>query len=145
MIRRVTLADTEIMAAIHATAFAAPDNWSADVFSLQLGLANVFGLLHKAGGIILVRGCGRRGRNPDFGCDASGSSRWRRHGVAARSNEFGRCHGCPAPSFLKFLWQILLPGKSIPEPALSRPVFGRIIIRDHADALVLRLDLSSTE
>ena len=43
------------MAAVHASAFATPDAWSRDVFSLQLALPNVFGLLHPSGGLILVR------------------------------------------------------------------------------------------
>jgi ribosomal-protein-alanine N-acetyltransferase len=52
---RATLADIEVMAAVHASAFDAPDAWSRDVFSLQLALPNVFGLLHPSGGLILVR------------------------------------------------------------------------------------------
>lgn len=52
---RATLADTNIMAAIHAQAFTAPEAWGRDVFSLQLALPNVFGLLHPAVGMILVR------------------------------------------------------------------------------------------
>jgi ribosomal-protein-alanine N-acetyltransferase len=55
MVYRATLADIDVMAAIHASAFATPDAWSRDVFSLQLALPNVFGLLHPAGGLILVR------------------------------------------------------------------------------------------
>ena len=43
------------MAAIHASAFAAPNAWSGDVFRLQLALPNVFGLLHPSGGLILLR------------------------------------------------------------------------------------------
>jgi ribosomal-protein-alanine N-acetyltransferase len=55
MVHRATLADSDVMAAIHASAFPAPDAWSRDVFSLQLALPNVFGLLHPSGGLILVR------------------------------------------------------------------------------------------
>jgi ribosomal-protein-alanine N-acetyltransferase len=55
MLRDATGADCDVMAAIHAAAFAAPDAWSRDVFSLQLALPNVFGLLHPSGGLILVR------------------------------------------------------------------------------------------
>jgi ribosomal-protein-alanine N-acetyltransferase len=53
--QRASLTDIEIMAAIHASAFPAGDAWSRDVFSLQLALPNVFGLLHESGGLILVR------------------------------------------------------------------------------------------
>jgi ribosomal-protein-alanine N-acetyltransferase len=52
---RATLADIDLMAAVHASAFAGSDAWSRDVFSLQLALPNVFGLLHPSGGLILAR------------------------------------------------------------------------------------------
>ncbi|MDR3532777.1 MAG: GNAT family N-acetyltransferase [Rhodopila sp.] len=55
MLYLATLADCDVMAAIHATAFPAPDAWSRDVFSLQLALPNVAGLLHPSGGTILLR------------------------------------------------------------------------------------------
>ncbi|HET6306387.1 MAG TPA: GNAT family N-acetyltransferase [Rhodopila sp.] len=52
---RATLADLDVMEAIHASAFPAAERWSRDVFSLQLGLPNVLGLLHRSGGLILLR------------------------------------------------------------------------------------------
>ncbi len=55
MPRRALVCDSDIMAVIHAAAFAPKDAWSADVFALQLGLPGVYGLLHPAGGMILVR------------------------------------------------------------------------------------------
>jgi ribosomal-protein-alanine N-acetyltransferase len=55
MVCRATPADGAVMAAIHATAFPAPDAWRADVFSQQLALPGAFGLLHPSGGMILVR------------------------------------------------------------------------------------------
>jgi ribosomal-protein-alanine N-acetyltransferase len=54
-LHRAAPADAEVMAAIHASAFPPADTWSRDVFSLQIALPNVFGLLHEAGGLILVR------------------------------------------------------------------------------------------
>ncbi len=53
--RRAGLADCDVLAAIHAAAFAAPDAWNRDVFSQQLSLPGVFGLLHPSGGMILAR------------------------------------------------------------------------------------------
>ncbi len=55
MPRRATLADIDVMAAIHAGAFPPPDAWSRDIFDLHLGQPNVFGLLHPSGGTIMVR------------------------------------------------------------------------------------------
>lgn len=55
MLHRATLADCDLMAAIHAAAFGGSEAWSRDVFSLQLALSNVFGLVHASGGLILVR------------------------------------------------------------------------------------------
>jgi ribosomal-protein-alanine N-acetyltransferase len=55
MMYHATLADSDAMASIHASAFPTPDAWSRNVFSLQLALPNVFGLLHPSGGLILVR------------------------------------------------------------------------------------------
>src|SRR5271156_6293680 len=55
MLRRAIQADIEAMAAIHATAFAPADAWSAELFDLQLAMPNIFGLLHQKGGLILAR------------------------------------------------------------------------------------------
>lgn len=55
MLRRATRADIDVMASIHAAAFARSDAWSRDVFDLQLQMPNVFALMHSSGGLILVR------------------------------------------------------------------------------------------
>jgi [ribosomal protein S18]-alanine N-acetyltransferase len=55
MLRRAIRADAEVMAAIHAAAFATADTWSAETFGLQLAMPNNFGLLHQEGGMILAR------------------------------------------------------------------------------------------
>ena len=55
MLYRATLADCDLMAAIHGSAFTGPDAWSANVFYLQLSLPNVFALICPSGGMILVR------------------------------------------------------------------------------------------
>lgn len=52
---RATAADSDVMAAIHGSAFAGADAWGPDVFSLLLALPNVAGLLHSAGGMVLAR------------------------------------------------------------------------------------------
>jgi ribosomal-protein-alanine N-acetyltransferase len=55
MLYRATQADIDFMAAVHAATFPLPDTWSRDVFSLQLAISGVFGLLHQSGGMILAR------------------------------------------------------------------------------------------
>jgi ribosomal-protein-alanine N-acetyltransferase len=55
MLYRAKPADIDVLAAIHATAFPPADVWSRDVFDLQLAMPNVFGLLHRSGGMILAR------------------------------------------------------------------------------------------
>ncbi len=55
MLYRASIADLDVMAAIHATAFSREDAWSRDVFELQLTMPNVFALVHRSGGLILVR------------------------------------------------------------------------------------------
>jgi [ribosomal protein S18]-alanine N-acetyltransferase len=55
MLYPASLAESDIMAAIHAAAFPARDAWSRDVFSLQLAIPGVFGVLHRSGGMILAR------------------------------------------------------------------------------------------
>jgi ribosomal-protein-alanine N-acetyltransferase len=55
MMYRATVTDIDVLAAIHATAFSRADAWSRDVFDLQLAMPNVFGLLHRSGGTIIVR------------------------------------------------------------------------------------------
>jgi len=55
VLSRASSADCDVIAVIHNAAFGVAEAWSRDVFSLQLALPNVFGLLDPAGGMILVR------------------------------------------------------------------------------------------
>lgn len=55
MTRVATQGDVDVLAAIHASAFMTTEAWGRDVFSLQLALPNVLGLLHQDCGLILVR------------------------------------------------------------------------------------------
>ena len=132
------------MAAIHATAFAAPDNWSADVFSLQLGLANVFGLLHKAGGIILVRVAADEAEILTLAV----TPRVRRGGVGtALLREATNSAGAMGA---RAVFLEVSVANIAARQVYTRAGFVQAGLRpnyysDHADALVLRLDLSSTE
>jgi len=55
MLVDATPADCAVMASIHAASFSGTEAWSKNVFSLQLALPNVFGLLHPSGGFVLIR------------------------------------------------------------------------------------------
>ncbi len=55
MLYRATSADIDVMAAIHAAAFPPKDAWSREVFGLELDFPGVFGVLHRSGGMILMR------------------------------------------------------------------------------------------
>ncbi len=52
---RATVADSAVMAAIHAKAFPPHDTWDAAFLSQQLTLPGTFGLLHPSGGLVLTR------------------------------------------------------------------------------------------
>jgi ribosomal-protein-alanine N-acetyltransferase len=54
-VRLATIVDGELFASIHARAFAKAEAWSRDVFTLQLGLPNVVGLVWRDKALILVR------------------------------------------------------------------------------------------
>jgi ribosomal-protein-alanine N-acetyltransferase len=55
MIDQATHADAEVMASIHAVCFPASEAWSQTLFEQQLQQPNVFALLHRSGGMIVVR------------------------------------------------------------------------------------------
>ena len=55
MLQRAGLAHGDLMAAIHAAAFAAADAWGGDAFRILLAQPGVQGLLHPDGGLILMR------------------------------------------------------------------------------------------
>lgn len=55
MIRATSIADTAVLEAMHGMAFAPHDAWSAEVIAAQLAAPGGFGLLHPAGGMVLLR------------------------------------------------------------------------------------------
>lgn len=55
MIEAVTAFSAPAMAAIHAAAFPPAERWDAAVFRTQLDLPGVQGLIHRDGGLILIR------------------------------------------------------------------------------------------
>jgi len=55
VIRRARVEEAACLAAIHADAFRHGDNWTRDVFSLQIALPNVIALSDGYNGLVLVR------------------------------------------------------------------------------------------
>jgi hypothetical protein len=130
MLRRTIQADIEVMAAIHAAAFAPADAWSAEVFDLQLAMPNIFGLLHQKGGLILARVAADEAEIltlavvPLYGALAWGLRCWPRQLSWRQALALGR-------SFLRFLPRILPLRRFITRLASSRPAGGGDIIRMH--------------
>src|SRR4051812_39419480 len=52
---QATPAWAEVMAAVHAAAFPPAEAWDADAFRAQLDLPGVIGMMHREGGLILIR------------------------------------------------------------------------------------------
>jgi ribosomal-protein-alanine N-acetyltransferase len=137
---RTTLADIDVMAAIHASAFAGADAWSRDVFSLQLALPNVAGLLHPAGGLILVRVAADEAEVLTLAVDP----RVRRGGIGAAL--LGEAMALVAAMGARAVFLEVSVANSEAYRLYTRAGFieaGRRphYYSDNSDALVLRLDL----
>jgi ribosomal-protein-alanine N-acetyltransferase len=138
---RATSADCDVMAAIHASAFAPPDAWSRDVFSLQLVLPNVFGLVCPSGGMILVRVAADEAEiltlavTPSVRCGGIGTA------LLAEATTLAAAMGAAAV-FLE-----VSVANSAARRLYTRAGFVEAGLRpryysDYSDALVLRLDLA---
>ena len=140
MITRASAADCALMAAIHGSAFAAPDAWSRDVFSLQLALSNVFGLFCPAGGTILVRVAADEAEILTLAV----SPEVRRGGIGSALVGDATTRAAAMGAAVVFLEVSV--GNSAARLLYNRAGFVEAGIRpryysDNSDALVLRLDL----
>jgi ribosomal-protein-alanine N-acetyltransferase len=152
MVYRATSADVyqatavhrDVMAAIHAAAFPAPDAWSRDIFDLQLALANVFGLLHSGGGIILVRVAADEAEiltlAVDPGAQRGGIGTVLLREATNRAAVMGARTVFLEVSVANIAARQLYTGSGFVQ-AGRRPHY----YSDNSDALVLRLDLASPE
>jgi ribosomal-protein-alanine N-acetyltransferase len=128
------------MATIHGSAFAASDAWSRDVFELQLGLPNVFGLLHPSGGMILVRVAVDEAEVLTLAVNPS----VRRRGIAAAL--LGEATTRVAAMGVRAIFLEVSVANGAARQLYSDAGFVQAGIRPHyysdtSDALVLRLDL----
>jgi ribosomal-protein-alanine N-acetyltransferase len=142
--RLASLADIDEMAAIHASAFAGADAWSRDVFSLQLSLPNVVGLVHPAGGMILVRIAADEAEVLTLAVDPG----VRRCGVGAGllREAMILVSGMGARTvFLEVSVANIVAYRLYTRMGFVQAGRRRQYYSDHSDALVLRLDLGEDE
>jgi [ribosomal protein S18]-alanine N-acetyltransferase len=144
VIQRASKTDIDVLAAIHATAFSAADAWSRDVFDLQLAMPNVFGLIHRAGGLILMR---QAADEADVLTLAVAPAA-RRSGVAQalllEATRIAASRGVRA-AFLEVSVTNIAARELYTKTGFTRVGLRRLYYSDRSDALVLRLDLSPPE
>lgn len=141
-IRRAGTADAEVLAAIHAMAFPAPEAWSRDVFDMQLALPNVYGLIHDAGGFILMR---RAADEADI-LTLAVAPTVRRSGIA--QTLLGKATVVAASQGVRTVFLEVSVANIAARELYTKTGFVRVGLRrlyysDRSDALVLRLDLTS--
>ena len=140
MLYRATLADCELMAAIHHAAFIETEAWSRDVFSLQLALPNVYGFLFSCNGLVLLRVAADEAEILTLAVEPG----VRRRGIGAALLREAVTSAAAVGAKVLFL-----------EVSVANSAAVRLYMRsgfvqagrrahyyaDHSDALVLRLDL----
>ena len=144
MLYRATATDADVLAAIHATAFPRADAWSRDVFDLQLAMPNVFGLLHRAGGTILVRVAADEAEVLTLavvpGIRRSGVGSMLLRQAVSEAAELG-AHAI----FLEVSVANIAARKLYSKAGFIRAGLRRHYYSNNVDALVLRLDLDSPD
>jgi ribosomal-protein-alanine N-acetyltransferase len=140
MLRRATEADGCVLSAIHASAFRAADAWGSEVFRQQLGLPGVFGLLHRLGGMILLRVAADEAEILTLAV----APEVRRGGIAQALLREAASIGATAGADAMFLEVSV--GNTAARAAYGRAGFlpigrRRAYYSDRSDALVLRLGL----
>jgi ribosomal-protein-alanine N-acetyltransferase len=144
MLSRAGLADCDVMAAIHAAAFGVGDAWSSDLFRLQLALPNVIGLLDPSGGLILLRIAGDEAEILTVAVEPE----TRRRGIG--STLLTEATTMAASLSVRSVFLEVSTNNIAAQQMYSRSGFTQIGRRpnyysDQSDALVLRLELNSTD
>ena len=141
-IARAGQADIDVLAAIHATAFSAGDAWSRDVFDLQLAMPNVFGLIHRDGGLILMRQAADEADVLTLAVVPAA----RRGGIA--NALLLEAIDAAARRGVRTVFLEVSTANSAARALYTKTGFSRVGLRrlyyaDRSDALVLRLDLTA--
>ncbi len=141
-IARAGKADIDVLAAIHATAFSAGDAWSRDVFDLQLAMPNVFGLIHRDGGLILMRQAADEADVLTLAVVPAA----RRAGIA--NALLVEAIDAAASRGVRTIFLEVSTTNSAARALYTKTGFSRVGLRrlyyaDRSDALVLRLDLAA--
>jgi [ribosomal protein S18]-alanine N-acetyltransferase len=143
MLRRATQADIDLLAAIHATAFPPAEAWSRDVFDLQLATPNVFGLLHRAGGLILLRAAADEAEILTLAVVPTVRRGGLGHVLLLRATDMAAALGARAV-FLEVSVANIAAQQLYTKAGFVQAGRRRQYYSDRSDALVLRLDLCST-
>jgi [ribosomal protein S18]-alanine N-acetyltransferase len=142
VLQRANQTDVEILAHIHGAAFPAADAWSAEVFDLQLRLPNVFGLLHRAGGLILIRAAAGEAEILTLAVVPTARRTGVGQALLTAATEMAAKLGAQAifleVSVMNIAAQALYTKAGFIEAGRRRQYYS-----DRSDALVLRLDLES--
>ena len=143
MLQRATQADVEVLAHIHAAAFPPPDAWSAEVFDLQLAIPNVFGLLHQAGGLILIRAAADEAEILTLAVAPPARRSGVGHGLLLTATDLAATLGARVV-FLEVSVANIAARTLYTKAGFVQAGRRRQYYSDRSDALVLRLDLKST-
>jgi ribosomal-protein-alanine N-acetyltransferase len=135
-----TQADAGLLATIHKAAFPMAEAWSHDVFSLQLALPNVVGLLHGEDGLVLARVAGGEAEILTLAVVPAA----RRHGVATdllRAAIVRLVASGAAVAFLEVSVENTAAMRLYLRQGFTQTGRRPAYYSDRSDALVLRMDL----
>jgi [ribosomal protein S18]-alanine N-acetyltransferase len=135
-----TQADAGLLATIHKAAFPMAEAWSHDVFSLQLALPNVVGLLHGEVGLVLARVAGGEAEILTLAVVPAA----RRHGVATdllRAAIVRLVASGAAVAFLEVSVENTAAMRLYLRQGFTQTGRRPAYYSDRSDALVLRMDL----
>jgi [ribosomal protein S18]-alanine N-acetyltransferase len=139
-LRLATQADAGLLATIHKAAFPMDEAWSHDVFSLQLALPNVVGLLHGEDGLVLARVAGGEAEILTLAVVPAA----RRHGVATdllRAAIVRLVASGAAVAFLEVSVENTAAMRLYLRQGFTQTGRRPAYYSDRSDALVLRMEL----
>jgi len=141
VIHRAGVEQAADLAAIHADAFRFGDNWSCDVFSLQIALPNIIALSDGGDGLVLVRVAGDESEILTLAVRNTA----RRRGLGTELLKEAIVHAAAAGAHVMFL-EVSIKNTAA-QGLYAQLGFRRVGLRrryysDGTDAVVMRLDFN---